>query len=303
MQNRFSLCSVLLSFSCLLFAACGGRGSFTAQGAASSSTSSIPSTNLFPNAKWLTTAPTGGGSSIAFLNAGFLLNDHKGGFDYPEDTADGSHGWYTFHDGYGNTVSVPVPVDGFHPSVGGWGYNDGHLVILDLATRTYYDFWKLNVDSSGNPTSDQVGQIQTGSLDGQGTPGDTAAGITGAAGDVLPQEFSTGIHHALNCIVPEGWNNSSLGHQAPAVKTDGQSSSGVLSEGAKIGIDPSIDLTTLGLGKDALTLMTAVQQYGCVITDQNGGTNAISIYSAVPDESSLDLTGLDKVGPYLRLYM
>lgn len=261
------------------------------------------SARLFPNAAWLYKAPSGRGVDISYLHAKLSINDHRGGFDYPIQTADGSNGYQQFSDKQGDSnVSVPVPDGGFQPSVGGWGYNDGHLVVIDHANDRFYDFWKLYTNAGGQPTSHQVGKIVSGPLDGEGNPGTTAAVISGAAGDLLPGELQNGVNHALSCIVPGNWNNSSIGDQGPAVETDGRRN-GPLSEGGKIGVDPGLNIDALpNLGADTKTILKTFQKYGCVITDQNGSSNVIGIYSALSNLDNLDLRGMSDAGQYLRFY-
>lgn len=258
-------------------------------------------------ANWLYSAPTGQGLNISAMTSGlpFFINAHNGGFDYPVQFADGSLGCTTFTDShyYGQTDSfcVPNPAGGFAPSVGGWGANDGHLVVVDTQAHRYYDFWKLNVNAQGKPQSTDVGAIRAGDLSGNGAPGTTAANISGLAGDILPGELdcSTCLNHALNVIVPSTMNSSQLGHQAPASKTDGGVPGAVFREGAKIRFDPGIQVDSLPVSTAVKAVMRALQLYGGVITDQTGG-NCISFYSAL--DTNPDLTGINQIGQHLFLY-
>ena len=233
------------------------------------------------------------------------LNTHNGGFDYPVQYADGSLGCTTFTDAryYNQTdkYCVPNPPGGFKPSYGGWGADDGHLVIVDQAAHTYYDFWKFNVDAQGRPVSTDVGKITRGNLDGDGNPGTTAAGITGLAGDILPGELdcATCLNHALSIIVPGTMNSPQLGRQAPVQKTDGSVGGAIFREGAKIRFDPSIDVNSLPVSTAVKAVMRALQLYGGVITDQTGGHN-IGIYTALPTVP--DVAGINQIAAHLFLY-
>ena len=277
---------------------------------AASPSSSSTSARLFTNtsADWLYSAPTGTGKYISGTNAnmGFGLDTHDGGFDYPVQYTDGTHGCTTFTDtryyGYHDNICVPNPADGFHPSTGGWGANDGHLVVVNTSTRMYYDFWKLLVDVNGNPTSTNVGQIVEGSLDkGNGTPGTTAAVITGLAGAILPGELdcATCLNHALQAVVPGGMNSNNVCHQAPAEKTDGSVSGGIFCEGAKLRFDPSINVDSLNVSTAVKAILHALQNYGAVITDQSGG-NGIAFYTALP--KAPDLSGFGIIGQHMLIY-
>ena len=299
MQYRTLGLLLFASVLSLSWTACGGAPGSSVSGTSRASAASSSSGQLFPNAKWLYAAPSGNSIDLSSYHASVSIDAHDGGFDYPIQYADGSNGTMTFSDG-GNQIAVPIPSGGFYPSTGAWGANDGHLVVIDTANHTYYDFWKLLTDGHGHPSSTHVGKIVSGSMDGNGAPGTTAANLTGAAGDLMPGELESGIHHALSCIVPGNWNNTSLGNQAPVSKTDG-TSNGALSEGGKLGIDPKLNVDALPVGAGTKNLMKALQQYGCVITDQSGGTG-IAIYSNLPDLKSADMSGMNQIGKYLRFY-
>ncbi|MGH9476922.1 MAG: hypothetical protein ACRD1C_11410 [Terriglobales bacterium] len=264
------------------------------------------SSRLFPNAAWLYAAPSGTGLDISSMTAamGLALNTHDGGFDYPVTYTDGTHGCTTFNDsahGFHDQYCVPNPADGYWPAVGGWGANDGHLVVVDMATGTYYDFWKLTVTSTGQPTSTSVGRIASGSLSGNGTPGTTASLITGLAGDILPGELDCDncLNHALNMVVPGGMNSTQVGHQGPALQTDGTVPGAIFREGAKLRMDPSMAISTLPVSTAVRAIMRALQLYGGVITDQTGSTHLL-IYTALA--TAPDLTGLSLIGQHLLIY-
>jgi hypothetical protein len=259
-------------------------------------------------AAWLYSAPTGPSLDISSITSGipFTINVHATGFDYPVAYTDGTHGCTTFTDTllfpYRDRICVPNPAGGFFPATGKWGADDGHLVVVDTATRQFYDFWKLSVNAAGRPTSTNVGQIVQGNLAvSDGTPGTTAAGITGLAGDILPGELScvTCLNHALNVVVPGTMNSNLVGHQVPARKTDGTVRGAIFREGAKIRFDPSVDVNTLPVSVAVKALMRALQLYGGVITDQTGG-RGITFYSALG--TAPDLTGIDQIGRHLWLY-
>ena len=234
------------------------------------------------------------------------MNTHDGGFDYPVQYTDGTHGTTTFTDtryyNFGDVVTVPNPAGGYRPSVGGWGANDGHLIVVDTVQRRYYDFWELIVDANGNPTSTNVGRVNGGGLEtSDGTPGTTAASITGLAGDILPGELDcvTCLQHALNVLVPASMNSPALGRQAPVHSTDGGVPGGVFREGAKIRFDPTINVDSLNVSTAVKALMKALQLYGGLVTDQTGGPG-ISFYSALGAQP--DLSGIGMIAQHLLIY-
>ncbi|HUX67797.1 MAG TPA: hypothetical protein VMV31_09940 [Terriglobales bacterium] len=235
----------------------------------------------------------------------FFVNTHDGGFDAPVQYADGSLGCTSFTDtryyNYSDRICVPNPAGGFHPSVGGWGANDGHLIVVDRAHGLYYDFWKLLVNAAGQPTSTNVGQVVQGSLGGNGTPGTTAAVITALAGDILPGELdcATCLNHALSVIVPGGLNSNQVGTAAPARKTDGTMGGAIFREGAKLRFDPSVNVAALNASTATKAILRALQLYGGAIVDQTGG-KGISFYSALATQP--DLAGINQIGQHLWIY-
>ncbi len=274
-----------------------------------SGSSTSNTARLFPGsgADWLYSAPTGTGIDISSQVSGstFTLDTHDGGFDYPVQYTDGTHGCTTFTDtlvySFKDKICVPNPANGYWPSVGGWGSNDGHLVVVDTSTNQYYDFWKLYTDGNGNPTSTNVGKIVSGSLNGNGTPGTTAAGITGLAGDIMPGELdcTTCLNHALNIIVPDTMNSPIWGTQAPMTGDDGTVTGGLYREGAKIRFDPSVNIDLLPASTAIKAIMRALQLYGGVITDQGGGTGPRA-YTDLPVKP--DMTGANLITQHLLIY-
>ncbi len=269
----------------------------------------VSGTRLFPSsaADWLYSAPTGTALNISSVTSGMRwdLNVHSQGFDYPVVTTDGTHGCTNFTDtlqyAYTDHYCVPNPPAGYWPSVGGWGANDGHLVVVDTSTGYYYDFWKLYVNSSGQPTSTNVGGLARGALSGNGTPGHTASKITGLAGDIMPGELdcATCLNHALSLIVPSSMNSNLVGTQAPAMKTDGTVRGALFREGAKIRFDPSINVSSLTASTAVKAILRALQLYGGVITDQTGGSQ-MAFYTDLA--SKPDMTGMNLIGQHLFLY-
>lgn len=78
---------------------------------------------------------------------------------------------------------------------------------------------------------------------------------------------------------------------APASHTDGSVSGAVFCEGAKIRMDPSIDIDSLTASPAAKAIMKALQLYGGIITDQSSCSSCMTFYSDL-STSEPDLTGL-----------
>ena len=264
---------------------------------------------LFPSAaaNWLYSPPSGSPLNVSNVASrlGFGLRTHQDGFDYPVVFTRGLHGCTMFTDtlvyAYTDRICVPQPAHGFWPSTGGWGANDGHLVVVDTTTRTYYDFWKLTVDAQGRPVSTNVGAIFSGNLNGNGTPGGTAAYITGLAGDILPGELdcATCLNHALLAIVPGTMNSSGMGSQAPVFHYDGATPGAIFREGAKLRFDPAMNIAALPASTATKAILRALQLYGAVIVDQTGG-GGIGFYTSLP--APPDETGMNLIGQHLWIY-
>ncbi len=301
---------LLIMSACILcgLAACGGSPAASSVTAAHANTPAAPA-RLFPSpgADWLYSAPTGSPVNIANITSNMIfgLHTHADGFDYPVQYTDGSHGCTNFTDtliyGYKDHYCVPKPSDGFQPSTGAWGADDGHLVVVDTSTSTYYDFWKLTVNGQGQPISTNVGGIFSGSLNGNGTPGTTAAYVTGLAGDILPGELDcvTCLNHALLIVVPESMNAPGTGGQGPVFHSDGGVPGAVFKEGAKIRFDPSINVNSLDASTATKAILRALQLYGGLIVDQTGSGGA-GIYTALA--SPPDATGMNLIGQHLWIY-
>ena len=90
------------------------------------------------------------------------------------------------------------------------------------------------------------------------------------------------------------------GAVSPATETDGQSTrADSLPEGARLQLDPRLDLRSLGLSGAALTIGRALQRYGMYLGDTGGGVSlyAVNRRSYVRDPYS----GLFESGPYASL--
>lgn len=156
---------------------------------------------------------------------------------------------------------------------------DGSMTIVDLKTNCEYDFWQAK---------NQNGQWQASwgnslKLDGQGifAKGLSARGSGFAllAGMIWPDELRNGrIAHAL--LFSSNYTKSG-GAVSPATESDGQSlADDAMPEGARIQLDPTLDLDTLTLAPYEKTIARALQEYGMILGDNSGG--GISLYAVHP---------------------
>lgn len=190
--------------------------------------------------------------------------------------------------------NVPVPGDAEpDPS------EDAHLAIVDRSSGCVYDFW--GASRSGDGLTAKLGNAIPIDSDGAyaGGLGSRGSGFSAAAGIVTADELRKGsIGHALVFAYPKTRSGGPVG---AATKSDGQSSgTDAIPEGAKVRLDPSIDLDSLGLNRYELIIAKAMQRYGMILGDTSGG---FTIYSQhpqslpagaydglLPDDTWVDLT-------------
>ena len=153
---------------------------------------------------------------------------------------------------------------------------DGHMILVDPKARRSWEFSRVHM---GNAGPESASRIFVWDLDGPGfrppfagkawwTTGTTASGLPLVAGLIKPAEFEAGrIEHALICAGPTIRKSLTPGGGlqlcAPAARTDGH---GIGPEyipmGARLRLDPSLDLDALGLSKPAQVVARAMQRYG-----------------------------------------
>jgi hypothetical protein len=190
-------------------------------------------------------------------------------------------------------IGVPIPSHA-QPDPAG----DGQMAIVDLASRCEYDFFQGVKDQSGNWTASWANAT---SIDGTGwfPPGGysaTGAGRAGAAGLMRPEEFQAGvILHALHFAFPL---TKAGGPVLPAGESDGQSTAvGAIPEGARLQLDPSVDLSTLGLNSYEMIVGRALQQYGMFLTTTN--YSGVSFAAQNPISTSVGYPWGDQTYVYL----
>lgn len=161
---------------------------------------------------------------------------------------------------------VPIP-DGASPHSG----SDGAMVTVDESRATTFEFWQAAVE--GGKWSTSWGAVN--SLAGSGWGGvSTGSGASRLGGVIRIAEIAAGdIRHALALQT----SNACPEFRAPALKSDGVSDrQDCLPEGARLQLDPSLDVTKLGLTRGELAVATAMQRYGGYIVDQGGAPLSMS---------------------------
>lgn len=155
---------------------------------------------------------------------------------------------------------VPIP-DGAAPNSG----SDHSMITIDESRALTFEFWQAA--NNENHWSTSWGAVN--SLAGSGWGGvSTGSGASRLGGVIRLHEIANGeIPHALALQT----NNACRVFRPPALKSDGESDRpDCLPEGARLQLDPSLDLSTLGLPRGELAVATAMQQYGGYIMDQSG---------------------------------
>lgn len=163
--------------------------------------------------------------------------------------------------------AVPIP-PGAKPANG----TDMSLVIYQPSTDTDWEIWGAR-NNGGDWTRCYGGEItHVSQSDGvfQYPYGLSASGLSYLASAIKVSELAAGnIPHALAVNVPCG-----APPVAPANRSDGGGAiaGGCIPEGTHFRLDPTLDLSTLGLTSGELTIAKALQEYGMYVTDQAGGT-------------------------------
>jgi hypothetical protein len=168
-------------------------------------------------------------------------------------------------------LSVPIPAEAAPDSAG-----DGHMAIFDPQTSCQYDFYEAVKGTSGWSAAwanslrfDGTGVYPKG-LSARGSGFATTAGL------IWPEELRQGeIRHAL---LFSFLTTKAGGPVAPATESDGWSSdAGAIPEGARLQLDPSLDLDALGLNAYEKTIARALQRYGMILGDTGGSPTLYAI--------------------------
>ncbi|MFY9337583.1 MAG: hypothetical protein WAP49_12825 [Mycobacterium sp.] len=152
---------------------------------------------------------------------------------------------------------VPIP-DGAYPHAG----SDGAMVTVDEAAGTSFEFWRAAADDGRWSVS--WGAVN--SARGSGWGGEsTGSGASRLAGVVRLSEIEAGvIPHALALQS----SNACESFRAPALKSDGRSPGpACIPQGARLQLDPDLNLDELDLNPGERAVATAMQQYGGYLMD------------------------------------
>lgn len=182
--------------------------------------------------------------------------------------------------------AVPLPADA-HPSA-----QEHDLAVWQPSTNRMWEFFELT-RSSGRWLARWGGAMQNVSSNpgvygsnawpgAQSFWGVTATSLPLVGGAMTIQQMQAGnIDHALALAIP---NTRAGVFAAPAERTDGQSTSpSAIPEGARLRLDPHLDLAALHLPPLTLTIARAAQRYGIIIRDTGG---EVTFYGQDPPPGS-----------------
>lgn len=182
--------------------------------------------------------------------------------------------------------AVPIPPTAKAAAPTGIDTGDKHCVVWQPSTDKLWEFWHLeNTPTAAAPTvpvwtaywggaiqgvSDSSGAYDPSAwLGAQNGWGGTACSISVAAGLITLDDCAAGvIDHALAIACPETRAGAWC---APAKRTDGGSALlSSIPEGARLRIDPKVDLESLEMPPFTLMMAKAAQKYGIFIRDSAG---------------------------------
>jgi hypothetical protein len=152
---------------------------------------------------------------------------------------------------------------------------DGHMTVIDESTGCEYDFYAASkVGSSwralwANRISTHSNGVYQHGLSTRGT------GFAPLAGMIWPEELQAGrIDHALMFAFP---TTRAGGPVLPATASDGKTvDPNAIPQGARVQLDPDLDLDTLDLTPTERVIARALQRYGMLLGDTGG---ALSLYA------------------------
>ena len=164
-------------------------------------------------------------------------------------------------------LGVPVPDGARVPDD-----TDGGLAVIDRSTDCEYDFDEARKTPDGWSAEFANGLSTKGTGIYPFAEAPSASGMANAAGMILPEELEAGeIDHALAFTMS---NTKAGGPVAPATGSDGRSdAAGAIPEGARVQLDPDLDLDALGLKTWEKTIARAMQEYGMYLVDTGGAVS------------------------------
>jgi hypothetical protein len=185
---------------------------------------------------------------------------------------------------------VPIP-EGAQPARG----TDGHMTVWQPSTDRLWEFWHARREEDGwhaswggaiRSVSKSPGYYTERSWPGSAPNwGASATSLPVAAGTMTVEELRRGrIDHALAIALPYPRKDE---YAWPAQRTDGSSTEpDSIPEGARLRIDPSVDLDALDLPRMTRMMAEAAQRHGMIVRDRTGA--ALQFYAEDPHQFGSD---------------
>ncbi len=179
--------------------------------------------------------------------------------------------------------AVPLPADA-QPAAG----TDAHLVVWQPSTDKLWEFWHLTHGATGwsaawggaiDGVSASTGVYEHSSWPGaEPWWGASASSLSVAGGLITLEDLERGqIDHVLAISIPDVRAGV---YASPARRDDGQDPSQLaLPEGARLRLNPALDLAALNLPRPTLLIAEAAQRYGFVVRDRG---RVVSFYAQDP---------------------
>lgn len=186
-------------------------------------------------------------------------------------------------------AAVPIPAHAV-PAAG----SDGHMTIWQPETDRMWELWRARKEADGwhatwggamERVSQNAGVYGPDAWPGANSGwGAAATSLPVAAGTIKIDELRAGrIDHVVNFALPGPRKGV---YAWPAQRTDGTDPSpDALPEGARLRLDPNLDLDALRMPKMTRMIAEAVQRYGMMVTDKSG-TASFSAEDPTPTGSN-----------------
>lgn len=206
--------------------------------------------------------------------------------------------------GAGWVAGVPIP-DGARADAA----DDGHLLIVDPKRMLSWDLARATQISD---TAWEASRLDVWDLTGMGlrrpfagktwwSYGARGSGFPLIAGLIRPEEIAAGrIRHALVFDAPTTRKSRTPGGPLelcpPASRTDGQSvGPDTLPMGVRLRLDPTVDITGLGLSPAMTVVAQALQEYGMILGDSTVNTWKLYFQNLSPEDPTWQTLGLDTI--------
>ncbi|MEE8574986.1 MAG: hypothetical protein V3T30_06190 [Thermodesulfobacteriota bacterium] len=195
----------------------------------------------------------------------------------------------------GRVTGIPIPTEAWADPE-----KDGHMLLIDPKLRKSWDFSRAKKRGDG---SWRATRVDIWDLNGEGVrapfegkrwwmQGARGSGFPLIAGLIRVEEIEAGvINHALAYATPINRKTGYPGGEAelcspPASRTDGRGvGPGFIPVGARMQLDPELDLDKLGLTKATKVIAKAMQVYGMYNSD-GAGTFKLYLQNLGPEDET-----------------